>query len=184
MKSLIDVYEVIAAQVAAEIKKLVEVSIDQLGDRPFKQSYMNDKLKLEAYNRLREAPGGLYNFAEGMRQEMERRLQGIDIDTRLAKNLGTEQIRKTAYILTLDYASDMKRLSDKLGVPLVERELIFPPAPEEIGIAEWPISGIGSMESSMMPPEAVPMAEPPLDLSFPPPPLQAEPMPLLEPSIP
>ena len=175
MRSLIDQYEMISHMAAAEIKRLVMANREQMGERPFLQRKMSDQQKVDAYNALRASEGGIYNFADGIRKELERRLVGVDTDTRLAKNLGPERIRWIAYTLTLKYDAEMKRLSEKTGIALVERE-VLPPMPEEAGIAEWPDSTNFSLDSEPLLEE--PLVEvPPLDLSFPPPPVE-EPLPL------
>ena len=148
-RSLIDQFESITDMVALEIKRMVVVTNEQMGERPYNQKRMNEKQELEAYNALRASDGGLYEYADGIRQELESRLKGVDQDTRLAKNLGPERIRQIAYILTLKYAARMKRLSEKLGIPLVERDPV-PPMPEQSGAMEWPGSTISSMGSSTL----------------------------------
>lgn len=118
----------------------VNAVMDSLGNRPFMESRMTEKQQLEAYQALRNSVDGLYYYADGIRMELDSRLAQYSAEERIALGLSDEELRRIAYLLTLKYDKDMKRISAKLGIPIEGLELVpepLPPVEEPLGGEEW-----------------------------------------------
>ncbi len=177
MPTLIADWENTMDMVALDIKRRVDTTFSNLGERPFLQKRMSQKQELEAYQSLRTdkngaiIPDGMYHYAEGIRKELEERLSGVSEDDRLAQNLGPEDVRRIAYLLTLKYADEMTKLSEKLGIPITGLEIVPPAEPQMIEGEQWQDSMTGLTDMSMnssLSDEVLPVA-PPGGLAVPPP---------------
>jgi hypothetical protein len=118
----------------------VNAVMDSLGNRPFMESRMTERQQLEAYQALRNSVDGLYYYADGIRMELDSRLAQYSAEERIALGLSDEELRRIAYLLTLKYDKDMKRISAKLGIPIEGLELVpepLPPVEEPLGGEEW-----------------------------------------------
>lgn len=139
MQTPVDEWEEMVKIGANNTMLVVKQVMDSLGNRPFLKKRLNEQEELEAYQALRMTVDGMYNYAEGIRLELEARLSGISEEERIALKLQDSEIRRIAYTLSLKYVERMNKLSKKLGIPIEGLEPVepLPPVVDDIGGEMW-----------------------------------------------
>lgn len=139
MQTPVDEWEEMVNTGANNILLRVKEDLDSLGDRPFMQQRLTEEDELAAYQALRMTVDGMYNYAEGIRLELEARLSGISEKERIALGLQDSKIREIAYTLSLKYVEWMNKISKRLGIPIQGLEQVepLPPVVDELGGEMW-----------------------------------------------
>lgn len=139
MQTPVDEWEEMVNTGANNIFLRVKEVLDSLGDRPFMQGKLTEEDELAAYQALRMTVDGMYNYAEGIRLELEARLSGISEEERIALGLQDSKIREIAYTLSLKYVERMNKISKRLGIPIQGLEPVepLPPVVDDLGGEMW-----------------------------------------------
>ena len=173
MQTPVDEWEEMVKIGANNTMLVVKQVMDSLGNRPFLKKRLTEQEELDAYQALRMAVDGMYNYADGIRMELEARLSGISEEERIALGLQDSEIRRIAYTLTLKYVERMNRLSKKLGIPIEGLEPVepLPPVVDDLGGEMWQTPSLMQLPESnpggiTMPDSALSPTEPLLPLSM------------------
>ena len=139
MQPPVDAWEQVVGMAAGDIFNVVKAVMNSLGDRPFMKEKATEEMELAAYQALRSTVDGMYNYAEGIRVELEARLGGYSAEERLALEWPDSEVRRVAYLLTLKYVQRMNRISEKLGIHVEGLEPVepLPPVVDDLGGEEW-----------------------------------------------
>ena len=173
MQTPVDEWEQMVGMAADDTFNVVKAVMNSLGDRPFMKEKATEEMELAAYQALRSTVDGMYNYAEGIRIELEARLGGYSAEERLALGWPDSEVRRVAYLLTLKYVQRMNRISEKLGIHVEGLEPVepLPPVVDDLGGEMWQTpSPMQSQESNLdgllMPESALSPEEPLLPLSM------------------
>ena len=139
MQTPVDEWEQMVGMAADDTFNVVKAVMNSLGDRPFMKEKATEEMELAAYQALRSTVDGMYNYAEGIRVELEARLGGYSAEERLALGWPDSEVRRVAYLLTLKYVQRMNRISEKLGIHVEGLEPVepLPPVVDDLGGEEW-----------------------------------------------